>query len=305
MSFVLEDYISQEFDPFLRLVQAGRVQLGPQYLDWGSSLPTGTSANLLPAPPVPFGQDRVEPEFFLDEARYRYDATLTSIWDTVTYELLERDPDFTPVWDQLLADPNPFTAWRDFRSSTDFQPTVETLGLRGRGVLKAARTVAGKAWTWLNAGKALSPQGALIWIGQEAVAAGATWLWKNRDKLDWPYRPPITHPHPHARVLGFAPDPGVDLGPFAAPAGADRWLYHATNPVPDLMMNIGGPLPLTPPAHHCGNIAGRGRTHQGHGRKDPGPARAAVHQLQRGGRDANGAYTVCALRELDAAGQAA
>ena len=240
----LDDYISQEFDPFLKLAQANAVR--PPYLDWSAAVSQGTSAQLGAALPGTPWHEGIQPEFFVEEAHGSYlNLNVTSTWDTVTYGLLERDPDLRPVWDHLLGASNPYTAWNDFRRSSDFQPTVETLGLRGRSVLRGARRLFDIGWKFRKAATIFTPTGAALYLAglarDEIIVSGAKWLWKNRDELapDWRSNPrPPLRPI-DKRVLGFVPDPGIDLGPFAAPMSYN-WLAPPTNAVPNMLLSIGG-----------------------------------------------------------------
>lgn len=102
-----------------------------------------------------------------------------------------------------------------------------------------------KGWKFTQTAKIFRPTGAALYLARlatdEIVVAGAKWAGKTG--AIWPPiggatpKPPV-----QTRLLGFTPSSQVDLGPFVTPA-AERWLFLLPNPVPSMLLSIGGLYP--------------------------------------------------------------
>jgi hypothetical protein len=257
MEMAIEEYYgSSSFDPiratFLDRIADMRIELERP---WWTEQPSALGKTLQVWPAVPGFEDRpptietFEPVFsepVLPGNLLPFRFEQQPAWDTFGIGLLQRDPGLQPLWTELLAG-NPMGAWDDFRSSTEFAPTVETLGLSARGLLKQGKKLVGKgvglakrhgpdAARFVTGLRRLTPMGFAAWAAKEIVIdAGVDWLQNHWDELT---PPPGPNPRPPVRPhqnLAFTIPAAQDWGmPLAAPVDLSSVLEGGFNDLADM-----------------------------------------------------------------------
>jgi hypothetical protein len=232
----LADYFASEYDPHWALIHASMVRHPPVSFGEELSLTPALLGKPDSAPTV---------DQYGDSYAGGYGG-VSPVWRPLGDMLLTRDPVFEPLWNELEAK-GP-QAWASFRSSAEFEPIVETLALRGSGVLRKGARLLARYGPKVVRGLALptTPAGAALWLAEGLVRAGAVEATIRvtraaiRESRNPPPRPPFHQTRPvdprefrrGNDTLMFEPIDDPWDAPFAAATewidagidSADRWL---------------------------------------------------------------------------------
>jgi hypothetical protein len=193
MAYTLLDYLTNDWSP-VASARADRFTSNWWAKSWVRS---GAPASGIYVPALPT-QNVPSPNSFVLSTADRFNSNynlgidtrsdLQRMWDNAAYYSLKREPALQPIWSSLNGTFSPLdnNRWNDFRRSTDFRPTVQTLGFRGGSLVRKSLGTVVKCAKRAIPFTRITPQGIAIWVASNLAwdlaqyGVKATWkAWKN------------------------------------------------------------------------------------------------------------------------------